>query len=247
MSWARLEPLERWVPLFEREGIASVADVIERAECVRDLPDRANLRLDLAGRLVHVKLAKSGDAFPRPPACVPAPEVVFVGYDPDRGAVLGTLDVSPARPVDDLLREGALSAQTQQRLLRSLAHAVADLHQRGLRHRDLYLNHVYVDPARGDPLVAIIDWDRLGTAFRALGRRTAKDLAALMSSIPADTVHGFVPLRFLVLYLRRRELRGRRRVRRFLRRVDSKVGRIRRHRPRTPVGDAARPEGGRLA
>ncbi len=170
---------------------------------------------------------------------------MFAGLDPRLGALSGTLDLTPARPLDDLLREDALGAASRRRVLTQLANAVADLHEAGLRHRDLYLNHVYVDPdpAATEPLAAIIDWDRLGRIFRPLGRRAAKDIGSLLASIPDGTVGQRERLRFLVLYLRRRRCSRDRRARRFARRVGKKAARINRHVPRTPVGEAARPRG----
>lgn len=249
-----------WQGLFRRAGIRGVADVLARAECVRDLPDRANLRLRVGPLLVHVKHRKRRWGRPAPQDVegarvrwaaslgVPAPPLVFRGEDARLGAVAGTKDLAPARPLDDLLREGALAPAARLTAMIRLAIALARLHEAGAHHRDLYLNHVYADPALDDPLVAIIDWDRSGRHRFPYGRWVVKDLAALLSSIPPGSVTDREQVDFLVRYL---GMRGRgvdASSRRLARRVARKAARMRAHVPRTPVGEAARPrEGGRPA
>ena len=41
-----------------RAGVRTVGDVLERAECIRDLPDRSNHVLSAGELTVHVKCAK---------------------------------------------------------------------------------------------------------------------------------------------------------------------------------------------
>lgn len=242
-----------WADALARAGIHSVATLLDRAEWVRDLPERANLRLEIQGRLAHVKLAKRRDRSPEAVALawardhgLPTARLVFEGAEPGRGAVAGLEDLAPARPLDDLLREGALTGAVRLRVLDALALAVAHLHWLRRHHRDLYLNHVYVDPAADAPLVAIVDWERLGRHRSRLGRRAVKDLAALEASLPEGTVSRGERLRFLARYLH--GLLGadvRPRFARLKRRIERKAARIRAHVPRTPVGEAARPSGGR--
>ena len=69
-----------------------------------------------------------------------------------------------------------------------------------------------------------------------------KDLAALFSSMPDDTVAPVEQARFFVHYLRARALPVGRGTRRLTRRVARRAARMRKHVPRTPVGDAARPK-----
>jgi len=239
---------------LEAEGIASVADVIERAEAVRDLPDRSNHMLSLGDRRIFVKRSKSlrprnlRKGMPRETHAlrrcakkgVPTAELAFSGIDEEVGAVTGTFDVAPARPLDDLLREG-LDERQRRLVLRSLADAAALLHNAGLHHRDFYLNHVYVDPGHPEAC-ALIDLERMARHRRALGRWVVKDLSALASSIPGDTVTEGEQTRFLIRYLRSHGLPRRGVVPGLVRRIRRRVKRIRKHVPRTPVGEAARPD-----
>lgn len=249
----------RWRDLLHAQGVRTVQDLLARAEWVRDLPDRANLRLALQGLLVHVKLRKPRrrDRLPGSPGPanreqdglglaerlgVPVPALVLAGQDPRRGAVTGTLDLAPALPLDDALRAGLLDACGRRRVRSDLARAVARLHASGVHHRDLYLNHVYVDPSDGR-LAGVIDWDRHGHHGRPRSRRVVKDLAALEASIPPGTVGEGERRRFLLAYLRASALDARRIGARLARRIARRAERIRAHVPRTPVGEAARARG----
>ncbi len=244
-----------WQRAFAEAGIQGPAAVLARAEVVRDLPDRQNLRLALGRHVVHVKRTKPrGGRGPSASAealagervralGIPVPPLIFQGGDGEGGALAGTLDLAPARPLDDCLREGALSRVDRRRVLHQLALVAAVLHGAGLHHRDFYANHVLVEPGRDEPVVAVIDWERLGVHARPFGPRVVKDLAALSASCADDLVTPGERARFLVRYLGLRGALGRRRFAFLDRRIRRKVRRIRRHVPRTPVGEAARPRG----
>jgi hypothetical protein len=231
-----------------RDDVRTVADVLQRATVVRDLPARANLVLEAGGLRIHVKLCKRGRR-PREAhgieiaraARVPTATLAFRGHDPRHGSVTGTLDLAPARPLDDLLREGALGRVQARRAFETLADAVATLHDAGRNHRDLYLCHVFVRFEGSEPRLAIIDLERLRKHRRLLGPRVVKDLAAVVSSIPPGTVPGQQAARFLLRYMIRRDIPRRGIYPGLMRRVRRKAARIRAHVPRTPVGDAARP------
>ena len=238
-----------WTDASARAGLDSVDAVLEHATVVRDLSDRANLELDVDGQRIFVKHTKRGtESREWLLACrarddgLPTAEPVFVGTAPRRGALCGFADLAPARPLDDLLREDALAWTTRRVVLLSLASAVARLHALRRHHRDLYLNHVYVDPAAEEPVAGIVDWERSGPHWRRLGRWVVKDLASLGASAPDGVITRSERMRFLAHYLRalpgadvRRDLPG------LARRVERKAARIRAHVPRTPVGEAARP------
>ncbi len=230
-------------------GIATVADVLQRSETVRDLRDRSNHVLRVGRNVIFVKRTKSR----RPPeeaaalalvaaAGVPVPRLAFSGRDPQAGGIVGTFDLAPRRPLDDLLKEGRLSPAQVDAAFRSLAEAVARLHRAHLGHRDLYLAHVYADPGEDRPSVVLIDWQRHWPVLGPLGHRVVKDLAAIESSIPEGTVRARARLRFLGHYLRARGFPVRTLLSPLARRVLKKAARIRRHAPRTPVGEAARPK-----
>lgn len=110
---------------------------------------------------------------------------------------------------------------------RRLARFVAAFHQTGLRHRDLYLCHVFVDfsaHADGRPDFHLID---LARVFRPLGwtrsRWTIKDLSQLDVSARAIGATRADRLRFLLAYLalQRAGLRVRRLAQRVAAKADS--------------------------
>lgn len=243
----RLDGDARALAALAAAGVATVADVLARAECVRDLPGRSNHVLSAGGLVLHVKRTKSRRPSAEAAAIrtameagVPVPRIAFEGVDRTRGAVVGTYDLAPARPLRDLLAEGALSPAAADAALRSLARAAAALHGARLHHHDLYLDHVWVDPASPDPSVTLIDLERLSRGHGVLGRSVVKDLAAIEASVPAGVFSCRRRARFLEVYLGARGFPGRLLLGPLLRRVVRKAAAIRRHVPRTPVGDAAR-------
>ena len=234
--------------LLAVEGIRTVADILARSEGVRDLPDRSNHRLVAGGRTFHVKRRKSRRPSPEAAALlaakaagVPVPAVSFQGLDPREGSLVGTPDLSPARPMDDLIREGRLSGEALGAAFRSLAGAAASLHSARYHHHDLYLNHVYVDSAAAAPSVTLIDLERMTGHHGALSGAVVKDLAAIEASVPQGATTCKARARFLAHYLMARGFPVRLLLGPLMRRVIKKAEKIRAHVPRTPVGDAARP------
>ena len=230
------------------EGITSVARVLERSECVRDLPDRSNHVLRVGSLVVYVKRRKrasrSAEALAiarAQEAGVPTATIVFEGVDRVNGAIVGTLDLAPARPLDDLLAEGLLSQRQRVAVTASLAVAVAALHRARLFPRDLYLNHVFVDAGDALGRVTLIDLERMTEPRWFTRRAMIRDLAALRASIPGDAVSPYDRRRFLEAYLLARGLDPNATVEPLARAVSRKAAAIRKHVPRTPVGDAARP------
>lgn len=229
-------------------GIGTVADVLAKAESVRDLPDRSNHVLRIGGEVFHVKRSRrrgpsreaAAIALARK-AGVPTAAVAFEGRAKGEGSVVGTFDLAPARPLDDLLREGTLSVEARDAAFRGLAEAMASLHQARLHHHDLYLNHVFVDPTGTRPGVTIIDLERTTSHHGLLGRAIVKDLGAIEASVPVGVVSCEGRARFLAHYLRSRHFPVRSLLGPLLRRVVKKAAQIRAHVPRTPVGEAARP------
>ncbi|MDJ0972919.1 MAG: lipopolysaccharide kinase InaA family protein [Planctomycetota bacterium] len=245
--------------LLDAAGIRTAADVLERSRCVRDLDDRSNHVLEVDDRTWFVKRTKRPrrrDARPREAATlerlaqleVPTAALAFWAMDATHGAVTGTASLDPARPLDELLEDGVLDAATRRRVLKVLARTVARLHAAALHHKDLYLNHLYLDPADPDLTVRLIDVERVARHRRALGRWVVKDLAALRHAVPEGTITEGEMTRFLARYLRARDLPRRGVLAGLARRVRTKARRMARHIPRTPVGDivAGRdaPEGG---
>ena len=244
----RLEGDPAALEALAADGVRTVAEALARAECVRDLPGRSNHVLSAGGLVLHVKRTKSRRPSAEAAAIrrageagVPVPRIAFEGVDPKLGAVVATYDLAPARPLDDLLAEGALSPEAARAALLALARAAAALHGARLHHHDLYLNHVWADPAAPAPSVTVMDLERLSRGHGVLGRAVVKDLAAVEASVPAGVVSCKERARLLAAYLEARGFPARLLLGPLLHRVVKKAAAIRRHVPRTPVGEAARP------
>jgi tRNA A-37 threonylcarbamoyl transferase component Bud32 len=237
----RIEGVPEHVGRLAAAGIRTVADVLARAEAIRDLPDRSNHRLRLAGHDYHVKREKrrrvsreAAGIVVAGRAGVPVATLAFHGWDRRFGALAGTVDLAPARPLDDVLREG-LPRPRVEAALRSLARATAALHHARLHHHDLYLNHVFLDPSDPEARVTLIDLERLTSHHGILGATVVKDLAAIEASMPEGLLTCRERARFLSVYLADRRFPVRTLLGPLLRRVVRKAERIRAHVPRTPV------------
>ena len=111
-----------------------------------------------------------------------APEPLYVAHAHGHSAIL--LRALDGRPLDAVLhaRPDALEA-----LLAPLATLARRLHDLRHFHRDLYLNHLFLEPHRTAPRLALIDAERLFRSRLRDRRWRIKDLAALWSSTPAST------------------------------------------------------------
>lgn len=110
------------------------------------------------------------------------------------------------------------SVKERREFLRDLARWVRRFHDTGLRHRDLYLSHIFLDHA--DRFV-LIDLHRCFRP-RLFGERwLIKDLAQLCYSAPGRYLSRADRLRFYLDYVGRQRLDavGRRRIRRILRKI----------------------------
>ena len=203
--------------------------------------------LRAGGAVVHVKRrrgrrpsAEAAAIRAAEAAGVSVARIAFEGIDRREGSVVGTYDLAPARPVADLLRARLLDDAGLTAALEGAVRAAAALHAAHFEHHDLYLDHVFVDPARPGA-VTVIDLERLSVQRTVLGRGVVKDLAALESSLPEGVLSCRARSRFVSRYLHARGFPIRRLRGPLARRVATKAARIRAHPPKTPVGDAARP------
>lgn len=108
-------------------------------------------------------------------------------------------------------------------IIAALADCARRLHRAGLNHRDLYLSHVFLR-ASGP---ALIDLQRVEPNARGTNRWVVKDLAALNYSSPASVASRADRMRFLRRYLGVTALDAGGKA--FLKRIDRKTERIRRH------------------
>ncbi len=87
-------------------------------------------------------------------------------------------------------------------LLEPLADLVGRFHACGYVHRDLYLSHIFFDPALPlDQSLSLIDLQRVVRTSRQRTRWIIKDLAALNYSTPLHLVGKSARLRWLTHYL----------------------------------------------
>jgi len=141
------------------------------------------------------------------------------GYQPLDSYISETWRPSPARPT--LARE-------KRRLLRAAAELARAMHESGFNHRDFYLCHVFVKPARDRGFdLRLIDLQRAGYRKARRRRWWVKDLAQLHYSSLGLPVSDRERLRFYAFYAAQRFDRKERR--RILRRVAVKARSIARH------------------
>lgn len=104
--------------------------------------------------------------------------------------------------------DGYVDWRRRRELVLLLARLVRRLHRHELIHRDLYLSHVFISHnADGQPVLWLIDLQRLFTPWLRRQRWVVKDLAALHYSTPADCVPTTERVRFLHAYLGVEKLR----------------------------------------
>lgn len=154
---------------------------------------------------------------------LPVPAPVFRARS-GRQTVVGMRGLS-GRPIDALLAERALAPW----ILDAAAAMLRRLHEGGWVFRDMYWNHVLADQAT--QRLGLVDVERAFRPRWRVRRWVVKDLAGLLSSVPAGaSVRRTDALRFLTAYLGGRTAGWRE----LARAVQAKADRIRGHRPRYP-------------
>ena len=160
---------------------------------------------------------------------VPVCRVVAWGEDVERGGVVVVRGVA-GTPLDDFLDAARLSPRERARLAGDLGRLYRTLRRAGLRHRDAYACHVFVERERatgdGRPRFSLrmIDLTRAGRAPPPRGRWFVKDVAQLLHGVGPERVSPRDTVRFLRAYLGARPLGAA--GRRFARRVVAKQRRI---------------------
>ena len=95
-----------------------------------------------------------------------------------------------------------IGVEHRRTLVRQVALLARALHQAGFCHRDLYLSHVFVDMAEpSDPVLTLIDLQRVFQPRWRKRRWRVKDLASLHFSCPRQAVSATDRLRFALAYL----------------------------------------------
>lgn len=100
------------------------------------------------------------------------------------------------------LQWASADRSTVQRLIPTTADLVSRLHRHGYIHRDLYLSHVFYDPAQPiERSLCLIDLQRVMRPRWWFRRWIVKDLAALNFSTPLQLVSRTDRIRWLRRYL----------------------------------------------
>ena len=149
-----------------------------------------------------IRLAEDGIPCPTPVA----QGEEFCGKTERRSAVL--MQAVPGDSLERLMAADGESARwTLRAILEPLADLIARFHRAGYAHRDLYLSHIFFDPAAASqPSLHLIDLQRvIRPRYRAM-RWVVKDLAALNFSTPADLLSRTDRMRWLTRYLGQRRL-----------------------------------------
>jgi len=115
-------------------------------------------------------------------------------------------------------------------IIRQLALVTARMHRSGYFHRDYYLCHIFLERnAEGRALLSLIDLGRMIRPRYLRRRWIIKDLAALHYSAPTDVISRADRLRFLYHYAKLRGVPYEYWSPRFIRSIEARCGRIRRH------------------
>ena len=173
----------------------------------RDIRERQNAVLDASTRDGPVRLHLKRDKHRLSTPCsdetrglallreasIPCPQLVARAIlDDGRSAVI-SLDLAGMKPAD-------ASGLAFEPIFEPTARLVARLHSAGLHHRDLYLNHVFVDPKYPER-IALLDAARVRRLPRWFRHRwIVKDLAQFAYSTRLMRVSSEVLERWLARY-----------------------------------------------
>ena len=155
---------------------------------------------------------------------VPSPVPVLLAEEgPRRGrSALVTRAVQGGLPLD------RIEEAPPGKVVTAAARLTARIHREGLVHRDLYLNHLLLDPQGG---IWLADLQRMMEPKAFFERWRVKDLAALLHSAP-PWAGPTTKLRFLLRYARALGLRDREAVRRLAGKVLGKERKMAAHKPK---------------
>ena len=113
---------------------------------------------------------------------IPCPDWIAVGEDGQGRAFLLLREVTGSQDLRVFLHEHRQAPSDQRRrLARKLGVALAEFHNAGFDHPDLFAKHVLVNPQ--DPPVSVLDWQRSRRRRRVTWRRRCRDLAALEATL----------------------------------------------------------------
>jgi hypothetical protein len=113
-------------------------------------------------------------------AGVRCPEWLAVGEDDRGGAFLLLAKVDGSVSLREFLGRVQNRPQTRRQVAVRLAAALAQFHEAGFQHRDLYAKHIVVDDAGN---FVFLDWQRAPRPGQPIWRQRWRDLATLHASL----------------------------------------------------------------
>jgi hypothetical protein len=142
---------------------------------------------------------------------IPGPQAVAFGAEFNGRREARSVVVSASVPGQSLEKWAECQPEFKRRL-HEIVHGTADLvrrfHANGLIHRDLYLSHIFFNPAqRGPGALTLIDLQRVFCPKWARRRWLVKDLASLNYSVGPELCTRADRLRWFCAYLGVRKLR----------------------------------------
>jgi tRNA A-37 threonylcarbamoyl transferase component Bud32 len=117
-------------------------------------------------------------------AGIGCPEWIAVGADGQGRAFLVVEEMAGCQDLRRFLADPNLSARDRFRFARHLGNSLAQVHEAGFAHPDLYAKHVLVDPR--ELTISFLDWQRTPRAHRVSLREGWHDLAALDATLADD-------------------------------------------------------------
>jgi len=154
---------------------------------------------------------------------IPTAPLVAYGKLPDRRCFVITADLTGYRAADKLIAEG----YPFENLLEPTADLAANLHARGLHHRDLYLCHFFVKVEGTTPQIRLIDAARVRRLPGFITRRRwiVKDLAQFWYSTLGLAITDDQRKRWLERYTQQRKIGSGARLRKSIERKSDWIGR----------------------
>jgi tRNA A-37 threonylcarbamoyl transferase component Bud32 len=185
-----LSPFSRTVYL-KRARASHLKDALKDLLRLRRVRTRARHEFDML-----VRFRRAGISVPD---ALAAGERHILGRDV--GSFVLVAAVGEGRPLDAALAE-CESPGVRLDILRSLARSVRAMHDAGLTHGELFARHVFAAERSGGAWTfSFIDLQQAKAEPKASRRRRARDLAALLVSLPPDETTMRERLAFLREYL----------------------------------------------
>lgn len=216
--------------VFTDPRIVVWRSITERQNCTLDIEfdDGKSLRL-------HVKRYEPAYGFTTPAddeskgiraleiEKIPTAPLVAHGKLTDRRSFVITADLKGFRAADKLIAEG----YSFEKLLAPTADLAAQLHTRGLHHRDLYLCHFFVRPDEPAPQIRLIDAARVRRLPGFLTRRRwiVKDLAQFWYSTLSLPVTEEQRRQWLARYAQQRKIKSAAALERSIQRKSNSIAR----------------------